>query len=575
MRTVLTCTLVAALLQQSPPARPPRDSAPPAAVREGTGTIKGRVYDRETGAPVQNATVTLAVDFTPSGEARPPLPTGQPPVVARPAPPRQAKTDAQGRYAFERLPAGTYVLSSNPPEYKVTYLPQAYGATRPSDPMRPPPRRPLPLAEGQTLENLDLPLWRSLAITGHVTDELGDPLAGVPIVAATAGANQRIGPRGPYQIVSDDRGAFRLFGMAPGRYVVCANPQGIISRGGDESGERYMKTCAPSAASEAEGQVVELSTGDFGEVEIRMARGRAYKITGSAMDSQGKPVNQVSIVRADGNGFTSSGSQSDGNGRFTFSGLVPGDYTVVAQVGSMGMAPAATAAEREVGSVPVRVDGADVENIVVVTGKGVTATGRVVFEGTAPPAAKGLRVSVRTPPGAATMMFGPPPNAELAPDLTFTLNGLFGAYAVGVNGLPAGSILKSVSLAGEDVTDRAIQFHGRERLEVVLSNRPAVLTGRVVTGQGETAADYRVLLFSADRERWNVVAGAPSAPVKADGAFKISQVRPGEYFVALVRAEDTPPPMNAAAEYEKLAKTAQRVTLLDDETKEMELTIPR
>src|SRR4051812_35131889 len=129
----------------------------------------------------------------------------------RPPQPRQAKSDAQGRYVFERLPAGTYTLSSSPPEYKVTYLPQSYGAPRPNEPARPAPRRPLALADGQTLDNVDLPLWRSLAITGHVTDESGEPLAGVPIVATIPGMNRGMVIRGPYGFTSDDRGAFRLF----------------------------------------------------------------------------------------------------------------------------------------------------------------------------------------------------------------------------------------------------------------------------------------------------------------------------------------------------------------------------
>jgi len=574
VRTVLTCTLVAALLQQAPFAQQPRDARAPAAVKEGTGTIKGRVYDRETGAPVANAMVTLAVDFASLRDAMPTGPAG----ALRPPQPRQAKSDAQGRYVFERLPAGTYTLSSSPPEYKVTYLPQSYGATRPNDPTRPSPRRPLALAEGQTLDNADLPLWRSLAITGHVSDESGEPLAGVPIVATTAGTTRSVAMRGPYGFATDDRGAFRLFGLPPGRYVICATPQGMFrGGGGDEPTERYMKTCAPTASSEAEGQIVELTTADYGDVEIRMARGRAYKITGTAMDSQGKPVNQVSLVRTEGtSGMTSSGAQSEGNGRFTFNGVVPGDYTVVAQVGNNGMMPpGAEAVEREVGAVPVHIDGADVENIVIATSKGVSATGRVVFEGAAPPPVKGLRVAVRPARGAPTMMFGPPPNAEVTPELTFTLNGLFGSYGIGINGLPSGWIMKSVRLGNDDVTDRQIEFHPKDRLEIVLSNRPAVLSGRVVTAQGEVATDYRVLLFPVDRERWIMSTGSPSTLPRLDGTFKLSAVAPGEYFVALIRLDDMPP-FGEVAGYERLAKTAQRLTLTDDEQKEIELTtVPR
>ena len=143
------------------------------------------------------------------------------------------------------------------------------------------------------------------------------------------------------------------------------------------------------------------------------------------MDSQGKPVNQVSLVRTEGtSGISSSGGQSDGNGRFTFTGVVPGDYTIVARLGNNGNMPV-DAAEREVGAVPVHIDGADVENIVVATSKGVSAMGRVIFESGAPPPVKGLRVVLRPARGSTTMMFGPTPNAEVTPDLTFALNGLF------------------------------------------------------------------------------------------------------------------------------------------------------
>ena len=142
-------------------------------------------------------------------------------------------------------------------------------------------------------------------------------------------------------------------------------------------------------------------------------------------------------------------------------------------------------------------------------------------------------------------------------------------------GLPSGWVVKSVRLGNDDVTDRPVQFQGDSRLEVVLSNRGSTLTGRALPGPGEQIADYRVMLFPADRERWNALATFSSTSPKPDGTYKLGPVRPGDYFVALVRVEDIPSPMTAATGYEKLSKTAQRVTLLDDETKEMELTIPR
>ena len=154
MRTVLTLTLGAALLQQYPIAPPPRDSRAPATARDGTGVIKGRVYDRETGAPIPNVSVTLMAEPVLLRESTPSTLA----LINRPAPPRQIRTDAQGRFVFDRLPAATYFVNSNPPEFKVTYLPQVYGSARPTDVTRPPARRPIVLADGQTLDNVDLPL---------------------------------------------------------------------------------------------------------------------------------------------------------------------------------------------------------------------------------------------------------------------------------------------------------------------------------------------------------------------------------------------------------------------------------
>jgi hypothetical protein len=224
---------------------------------------------------------------------------------------------------------------------------------------------------------------------------------------------------------------------------------------------------------------------------------------------------------------------------------------------------------------PLHVDAADIENVALVTAKGLTVPGRVVFDGAAPPTGATLRVLLRSMPGSALVMVGPPPAGEVKADHTFTLGGVFGTYAVGVMGLPSGWLVKSVRLGNDDVTDRPAQFQSDSRLEVLLSNRGSTLTGRAVPGSGEQPADYRVLLFPAERERWNVFATSSSTSVKADGTYKLGPIRPGDYLVALVRVEDIPSPMNVATGYEKLSKTAQRVTLLEDETKEMELTIPR
>ena len=559
MRPVLTAVLAAAL-PLSAGVQVPRDGGGQVAPSTGTAVIRGSVTDRETGTPIPRVTVLLSsrtVAVTPG---------------VTPSPPRQAPTGVDGRYVFEGVPGGVYMLSFAPAEYKVAYLPQAYGASRPIEMLRPTMPRSLTVAEGQALDNIDIALWRSLAITGRIIDDLGDPLAGVPIVASHAESGQRAGSRGPYSISSDDRGAFRLFGLPPGRYVVCATP---ATFGGlrDELRERYVKTCAPSVMSEAEGQVVELTSGDFGDIEIRMQRGRAYRVTGTALDSQGGPVTQVSLVHVEGNSTSSSGTQADRTGHFTVGGLSPGEYAIRAEVGNR-FNPADTR-EREVGYVPFRIDGSDVEGLVVTTARGATLTGRVAFEG-APPTASSIRITLRATPGQSmTMLMGPPPSAELKPDLTFTLAGVFGTQAVAVNGVPRGWIVKEVRLGDRDITDRPADFKSNDRLDILLSNRGAILTGRVIPAAGAEASDYRVVLSPAERERWSAMSLAGAAMPKPDGTFSLGPVRAGDYLIALVRSDDMPVFGSTTNGMELIAKIAQRVTLLEDDRQQIELTAGR
>ena len=100
---------------------------------------------------------------------------------------------------------------------------------------------------------------------------------------------------------TDDRGRMRVPGLAPGRYVVCADTLGA---GGTQTvknplRERLLRTCYPSAANEADAEPVVVGTGPVGEIEIRMRRGRTFTISGIVLDASGAPAAgaQVELVR--------------------------------------------------------------------------------------------------------------------------------------------------------------------------------------------------------------------------------------------------------------------------------------
>jgi hypothetical protein len=75
--------------------------------------------------------------------------------------------------------------------------------------------RPLPIGDGEQMATADIALWPTGVIAGNVLDEMGDPLveAVVGAVRVTSDGRLTTGPT----TRTDDRGAYRLSGLAPGR----------------------------------------------------------------------------------------------------------------------------------------------------------------------------------------------------------------------------------------------------------------------------------------------------------------------------------------------------------------------
>jgi hypothetical protein len=180
-----------------------------------TGLILGRVVDADSNAPLAGVVVVLA-----GGE--------------RPEP--RALTDADGRFVFRGLTAGSYRLATvaggngySPNGFVVTgigfpigaYLNGGFGQRRPEGPLQ-----PIQLAAGQLLGDVVIRMWKTAAIAGRLLDEAGEPLVGQVIgVVEVAGDGSLL--NGP-TIRTDDRGAYRFGSLAPGSYVVFV-PQTHVS----------------------------------------------------------------------------------------------------------------------------------------------------------------------------------------------------------------------------------------------------------------------------------------------------------------------------------------------------------
>jgi hypothetical protein len=181
-----------------------RMDAPMAA---GNALISGTVVtDEQTPQPVRRAQITLV--NTDTGNVK------------------NGSTDAAGRFSLAGLPAGRYTLSVSKPGF----LRIAYGAKR-SDR----PGTPITLADRQQMVGVAMKLARGAVIAVIVTDESGLPAFGAQVRVLQYRVVQGERTLAPVPTsnllgeITDDRGAYRIFGLPPGEYIVSATPRNAIA----------------------------------------------------------------------------------------------------------------------------------------------------------------------------------------------------------------------------------------------------------------------------------------------------------------------------------------------------------
>lgn len=569
--TALT-TFVAFLLLQGaavellPQALPGQPRDPRAAPTAGTGVIKGRVTAADTGAPFRRAIVQL------NGGPRP----------------RAVYADDDGRYVFDAVAPGSYSVSANPGMHRANYRQSVYGA----DPSRPTftavPSR-IRVAEGQVLENIDIAIPRSGAIVGRVVDPYGEPAARIQVRLLMMRPGQepmQTGPGGS----TDDLGQFRVFGVAPGDYLVLAEaqPGGPVP---ELEGERlgFARTFAPGVYAPGDAARVRVGPGTEALVEIRLLETAVFNLRGTVLNARGEPARNanVSIMRSD---FMASGTGSgtDQSGAFTIRNVTPGSYDLVVQVFPGDGRPGPTGmAGREMASLKVDVTSADIEGLQLMTAPGASFTGEVVFDDAAP---QGARVQLNLLP-AQLRSFGPP-GSIVVKDQAFSATDVFGPVLIRGNVVsggprPAGSppvtwTLKEVLLNGRDVTDVPTVFTAAHsgRLQVVFTSRTASVEGRALDDAGKPVRGAMIMAFSGDEEHWTFGSSrVRSGMASGDGGeFAVRGLRSGRYYVVAVEAGGpigTGPSGPDREFLRRLKASATEVLLNENETRSVDLRVVR
>jgi hypothetical protein len=486
----------------------------------GTAVIRGRVLTADTATPIRRAQIRA--------------------VAPGNRDTRLVTTDVDGNFELRDLPAGRWELTAS----KGGFVTMRYGQRRPFE-----AGRPIELADGQVMQQVNFALPRGAVITGRLVDEYGDPVAGARVQALryqVVQGTRRLMPTSA-AAQTDDTGAFRLYGLMPGEYYVSAILRALPFDATDE-GTGYAPTYYPGTGSVTEAQPVTLAVAEEATISFSLLPVRTARISGSVVNSVGLPLlnGMVMLLAADAVGGPplafGAANRIRPDGTFVVSNVAPGSYTLVATNGGPGGRFGGDA-QAELGSVPVAVGGEDLTGITIVTGRGATLTGTITAAQGSSAGLPTSNVRIAAQPSQLQGGLGGLPGgfgnraADVQRDGTFTLTNLFGPRLIRVNGLPPEWMLEAVLVNGMDVTDRPIDFQPNDEIagaRVVLTDRVTQVEGAVLGRDGKPSRDFTVVVFPDDETRW----AAPSRYLRSarpdqQGLFKIRALPPFDRYLAV------------------------------------------
>jgi hypothetical protein len=246
-----------------------------------------------------------------------------------------AATDANGKWSVSDLLCEPVTLVAKHPGFFQGVYKTSHSAPNPSNAQ---------LVSGTPATDLKIAMIPEGAISGRVQDANGNPIEFADVEASEfAVTNGKRAFRSGQGTVSNGRGEFRIDGVGPGRYVVCAKSGNKIYPVGGGAAEVYLGSCYPGEPSAGAA-----STGTSSTIEIR---GREEQVsltlrTAQALHVRGKvtgtsPPRSIKIELAQWPGDPLRMRSSDGrpdlmtwvhegftdeDGGFDLADVPPGEY---------------------------------------------------------------------------------------------------------------------------------------------------------------------------------------------------------------------------------------------------------
>jgi len=394
---------------------------------------------------------------------------------------------------------------------------------------------------GQSLDDLLLRMLPTAIISGRVTDEDGDPMSGVRVVAQRKKPG-KTAQEGAAAGSTNDLGEYRLSGLFPGQYWIVAMPppdfrdyerQEKSPRGENPSNgqpdTRYLTTYYPGTYDAMQAAAVTLKAGDEMPINFALLPARTYRVRGIVTGVTSGQKSTVELVAKAGDSIHADNDVGP-DGQFELRGIGPGSYVLRASAGTDSQS---LTARQEISVVA-----ADVEGAKLIVEPAFTINGRLHVEpvtGDLTQYAANLRqAELPEDPGffMSPEFFGA--NAPVDRSGNFEWKNVSpGNYIVQVYGGDGqGAFLKSVTVGGRDIST-GFTPTGPTTLELLLGTSGGLIEGVVVEKAKDVDNDYPVAnatVVAVPEEKFRKLPdhfGVGSTD--QHGRFMIRGVPPGSY----------------------------------------------